>query len=211
MLFNLALTLFAVLGFSCAPQKGPQEKSFWIWFQSNQEALLKVKSGREEICNELTRQMKGLNPNLVYEFGPVGNDRREFTISADGIKESFPAVEALYAAAPVLPKWKILKFRQRREPVGISLRGTSVEADSVAVAVKKVGEKADVIVYIPGAPENDRDIYGSIAFLMLDQTLGEYDVETLIGEVQIMPASRALEKTYSLKELPKVIDGMFVH
>ena len=155
--------------------------------------------------------MKGINPDLVFEFGPEQDGLREFTISADGIRASFPAVEALYAAAPNLPRWKILKFRQRREPAGISFSGVKVQADSVTVAVTKVGEKANVIVYIPGAPENDRNIYASIAFLMLDQALGEYDVETFIGNVQVLPSSSSSPKTYPLKELPKVIDSMFVH
>src|SRR5215469_492001 len=207
-----SLSLLAVLGLpQSAQQNSSDEGTFWAWFANHQDELLKVQTGHEEICSQLEAQLKRVNSNLVYEFGPEKNGRREFTISADGNSDAFPAVEALYAAAPSLPRWKIFKFRQRREPVGISIRGISVEPDSVAVAVKKAGDRADVIIYIPDAPEDDRGVYGDIAFLMLDQAIGEYDVETRIGKVTVMPSSRLSGRTYSLKQLPKVIDRMFGH
>jgi len=207
-----SLSLLAFLGLSYWSKQSPSDEgTFWAWFESHQDELLKVQTGHEEICSQLEAQLKHVNSSLVFEFGPDKNGRREFTISADGNRDAFPAVEALYAAAPVLPRWKILKFRQRREPVDISFKGIKVEADSVTVGVKKAGDRADVIIYIPDAPEDDRDIYGNIAFLMLDQALGEYDVETRIGRVTVMPRSRSAGKTYSLKQLPKVIDRMFGH
>jgi hypothetical protein len=209
-----SLSLLAVLGLSLSllsKQSPSDEGAFWAWFASHQDELLKVQTGREEICSQLEAQLKHVNSSLVYEFGTEKNGRREFTISADGNSDAFPAVEALYAAAPSLPHWKIFKFRQRREPVAISISGISVEPDSVAVAVKKAGDRADVIIYIPDAPEDDRGVYGEIAFLMLDQAIGEYDVETRIGKVTVMPSSRLSGKTYSLKELPRVIDRMLKH
>jgi len=207
-----SLSLLAVLGLpQSSQQNSSDEGKFWAWFASHQDELLKVQTGHEEICAQLEAQLKRVNSSLVYEFGPEKNGRREFTISADGNSDAFPAVEALYAAAPALPHWKIFKFRQRREPGDISLRGIKVEADSVTVAVKKAGDRADVIIYIPDAPEDDRGIYGDIAFSMLDQALGEYDVETRIGKVTVMPTSRSSGKTYSLKRLPKVIDRMLGH
>jgi hypothetical protein len=48
-----------------------------------------------------------------------------------------------------------------------------------------------------------------IAFLFLDQALGEYDVETRIGEIRIEDTSKAPPKAYPLKELPVRFDELF--
>ncbi len=70
----------------------------------------------------------------------------EFVISAGGIKAAFPSVEALHAAAPKLPKWTILKFRQRRFPINdIEFANKKVKSSDVHYTIfkdddpKKVG------------------------------------------------------------------------
>jgi hypothetical protein len=208
---SLPLSLLAALGLSYGCKVVPPEQVFWKWFENNEAALLAVRDGREKILSELTLQIRKIDPKLVYEFGPEENGRREFTISADGMRDSFPAVETLYAAAPPLPRWKLLKFRQRREPVDISYQGVRVMAKSVRVGVTPAGDKVDIIVFIPGYTQAAQNTYMSIAFLMLDQSLGEYDVETFLGSVDVRPKAPPSEQTYSLDELPRIIDRTFIH
>jgi hypothetical protein len=172
---------------------------------------LAVTDGHERILDELTVQIRRVDPNLVFEFGPEENGRREFTISADGIRKAFPAVEVLYAAAPATPRWKLLKVRQRREPVDLSCQGIKVIAKSVEVGVTPAGDKVDIIVFIPGYTEAAKNTYVSIAFLMLDQALGEYFVETFLGSVDTQPKAPPSEQTYSLDEWPRIIDRTFIH
>ena len=50
----------------------------------------------------------------MFEFSPIHSAGvREFTISADGIKQYFPIVKSLVSKAPHINKWKINAFRQR--------------------------------------------------------------------------------------------------
>lgn len=205
------MVFLAALGLSSRSKGASPEQAFWTWFEAHQTELLAVKSGQEKIVSELAKQLRKINPSLVFEFGPEKNGRRQFTVSADGIKDAFPAVEALCSAAPTLPTWKILKFRQRREPSDISYQGVTVKADSVRAELTRNGEKVDIVLSIPGYTQSARNTYLGIAFLMLDETLGEYDVEMFVGQVRVEALRENPASTVRLKELPKLIDAMFVH
>jgi hypothetical protein len=152
-----------------------------------------------------------LNPNLTFEFGPIEDGRREFVISADGIREPFPEVEALYKGAPSLPRWKFIKFRPRRKPNDISYGGVSVKALSVSVLVEQKGQMVDITVFIPGYTQAAHKTYAAIAFLLLDEALGEYDVETRVGQVNVDSVSKAPAQRYSLEALPKAVDSVLAH
>ena len=210
-ILSLPLSFLAALGLYGGSKQDTPEQPFWVWFQNNQNGLFDFEKGREKVFGMLSAQLHKVNPNLTFEFGPIEEGRREFTICADGIKDAFPAVEALYAAAPQLPRWKILKFRQRRVPSDISYGGVFVKAATITVEIRLVGHKADLVLFIPGYTESSRNAYLSIAFLMLDRALGEYDVETRVGNIQVKSNSPTSGQTHSLQELPKAIDAMFGH
>jgi hypothetical protein len=205
LLFLVVATAFA---FSGGRDEATPEKAFWKWFQNNENSLFDFEKDQERIFDQLGTEMHKLNPSLTFEFGPKEDGRREFVISADGIRDAFPEVEALYAAAPSLPRWKFIKFRPRRKPNDISYGGVSVKASSVSVLVKPNGEKVDITVFIPGYTKAAHKTYAAIAFLFLDEALGEYDVETRVGKVNIDSASNAHTQSYSLDALPKAVDTL---
>jgi hypothetical protein len=183
------------------------EQEFWKWFQKNEASLFSFETNQEVVFDRLATQMKKIHEALTFEFGPVGNGKREFVISADGIKEAFPAVERLYASAPKLDRWVFIKFRPRRTPLDVQYSGVKVKADDVYCTVEPDGGKAGITVFIRGYEAEQGKIYKGIAFLMLDQALGEYDVETKVGFIQVKPfsAESELEKK-PIKELTKVFD-----
>lgn len=185
------------------------EADFWKWFQRNDAVLFDFERDQEKIFDRLANEMHKVHPSLTFEFGPIQNGQREFVISADGIRDAFPKVEALYAAAPKLARWKIIKFRPRREPFDIGYGGISVKADSVVAQVIPDGQKAGIIVFIPGYSPSSRDTYMGIAFLMLDQALGEYDVETRVGVIEVKEKAQAPAKAITLHQLPDVFDAYF--
>src|SRR6266404_9069287 len=146
--FVLLLSLIAGFALSCKRAQATPE-DFWKWFQSNEDALFNVEKNREQMFDKLGTEMHKVNPSLTFEFGPIEDGKREFVISADGIKEAFPQVEALYAAAPPLPRWKFVRFRPRRKPMDVNYGGVSVRAASVTVQLVRNGQVADAIVFIP--------------------------------------------------------------
>ena len=205
----LFLSLGLVAALSCEHSRTTPEEAFWKWFQSNETSLFDFENDRERIFDRLGTEMHKVNPNLTFEFGPKENNRREFVISADGIREAFPAVEALYAAAPSLPRWKFIKFRPRRKPSDISYGGVSVRAATVSVQMKPNGKKADITVFIPGYTQAAYNTYAAITFLFLDEALGEYDVETRVGQVNVQSPLKNPAQTYTLEDLPRAFDALF--
>jgi hypothetical protein len=187
------------------------EENFWKWFRNNENALFDFEKDQERVFDRLGAEMHKINPSLTFEFGPKENGKREFVISADGIREVFPEVERLYGAAPSLPHWKFVKFRPRRKPFDITYEGVTVRAAAVVVAVKASGQVADLTVFIPGYTQTAHKTYAAITFLLLDQALGEYDVETRIGQVNVESATKAPAKTCSLEALPRTVDALLSH
>lgn len=193
---------------SCTRTRVTREERFWDWFQKNEDALFHFEQDRSRIFSALTQEIHKVNPSLTFEFGPELNNVREFTISADGIKQAFPDVEALHAAAPRLPRWKFIKFRQRRTPSEISFRGITVNPQSVALRVIPNGEVVDIIVFMKGYTQAAQETYTGIAFLLLDQALGEYDVETRVRQIRVDSISNAPAQTSSVQDLPKIVDRL---
>jgi len=208
--FLLAISATALFVASGGCTRGtPPEQAFWKWFERNEPALFDfdLEKSQDGILDELAFEIHKVDSNLTFEFGPKEDGRREFTISADGIRKAFPKVEKLYAAAPSLPRWHFVKFRQRRKPSDLSYGGVTVRAEAVSVLTEPDGQKLDITVFIPGYSEASKDTYDAIAFLFLDQALGEYDVEMHLGEVSIKAISQAPPKAYSFAALPKVFDA----
>ena len=208
--FILLLSLIAGFALSCKRAQATPE-DFWKWFQRNEDTLFNFEKNREQTFDKIGAEMHRLNPSLTFEFGPIEDGKREFVISADGIKEAFPQVEALYAAAPSLPRWKFVKFRPRRKPMDVEYEGISVRATSVTVQLIKNGQLADLTVFIPKYSETDRKAYMAIAFLLLDGALGEYDVEKRVGQIKVEAAPKAQAQISSLQDLPKAFDALFVN
>jgi hypothetical protein len=173
--------------------------------------LFNFEKNREQTFDRLGAEMHKLNSSLTFEFGPIENGKREFVISADGIKEAFPQVEALYAAAPSLPRWKFVRFRPRRKPMDVDYGGISVKAASVAVQLVRNGQVADATVFIPNYSEADRKAFVSVAFLLLDGALGEYDVEMRVGQIKVAATPKDQTTTSSLQDLPKAFDALFIN
>ena len=207
----LLVGLIAAFLFSCKRTRVTPEEDFWNWFKGNEDMLFNFENDRERTFEKLGAEMHKLNPSLTFELGPVENGRREFVISADGIKDAFPEVEALYGAAPSLPRWKFTKFRPRRKPMDVNYGGVSVHAASVTVQLSRNGQLADLTVFIPGYSEPKREAFTAIAFLLLDGALGEYDVETRVGQIRVEAAPKSTVQTHSLETLPNALDALFLN
>ncbi len=189
-----------------------QEQTFWKWFTKNQEELFHFEKDREAIFDRLSQALAAVDKNLTFEFGPVGADgTREFVISAGGIKAAFPSVEALHAAAPKLPKWHFIKYRQRRSPLNdLEFAGRKVKADEVHYVLFPDDDpkKLSLMIFFDGYTEQEKEkVWGHIGYLFLDEALGEYDVETRLGVIEFSDRdSEYFKDARPLKELPAHFD-----
>ena len=184
------------------------EEAFWKWFAANEARLFSFEQNQEAIFDELGERMKRVNEDLTFEFGPVGDGKREFVISAGGIKAAFPAVEALYGTAPPLNRWVWVKFRPRRLPLNdLEFGGKRARVDDVRYLLAKDGDKIGVVLFFDGYTETQRNVYGQIGYLFLDEALGEYAVETQVGFIEFHShESKYFSQSLPLRELPTHFD-----
>jgi hypothetical protein len=184
------------------------QRRFWNWFIEHEADLYDFERDQKRMFNSLETELHRVDSNLVFEFGPK-TPTREFVISADGIRSSFPSVVSLYKAAPALDRWKIVAFRPRRWPIStINIRGKVVNPEKVEFALLNNGGIAGVRLFVPGFREDESE-WKMIAYLLLDEALGEFDVETKLGMIQICTFDGGVEETHiPFVELPQAFDRL---
>lgn len=192
--------------FSGCAKKTP-ETQFWTWFEKNQDMLFHFERDQERTFDKLNAAMSKVHPDLTFEFGPDDGGKREFVISADGLKDAFPAVESLYSSAPSLPRWTFIKFRPRRSGVTIRVGDVKIERTDIEVAVEADGNRAGLTVFVKGYDESQAQQFQHAAFIMLDHAIGEYDMETKVGFIDVQPFERESQfKRHGLDALPQMFD-----
>ena len=204
---SLLIVVPVILAFLAGRAHASPETDFWKWFQTNEASLYDFERDPEVTFDQLTAEMHKVDSSLTFEFGPKQNGQREFVISADGIRAAFPKVESLASSAPELPRWKVIKFRPRREPADIQYNGITVKANSVSVDIYPDSEKADLRIFIAGYSAVERKTFRAIAYLFLDQALGEVDVETRVGGIDVQAPLTPNSNAIPLNELPKAFDA----
>jgi hypothetical protein len=185
------------------------QQEFWKWFREHEGELFDFDDDPERTFDRLANKLREVDPDLTFEFGPKRNAKREFVISAGGIKRAFPAVSALVAAAPSLERWQITAFRPRRPSLNVlEFRDKRVEPNDVQFTLLDDGQKAGIYLFIPGYKDNDTNLK-QIGYLLLDDALGEYDVETKLALIKMFsPEVSTAGERHPLSELPRLFDQL---
>jgi hypothetical protein len=188
-----------------------KEERFWTWFVSNEMMLFDFERDRERIFDLLLAELHRVHSDLAFEIGPSQEGRRELVLSAGGNREAFPAIKALAAAAPAMPRWRVTKFRPRRnEPFVLEYGGKRVDSGEIRASVLSSGHALGLRLYFPDYSAEDIDIWRYICYLILDHVLGEYDVETKIGPIEFMSLDRhSDEPRVPLDDLAPLFDRCF--
>ena len=151
------------------------------------------------------------NQDLTFEFGPRQNGKREFIISAGGIKAAFPAVEKLYSAKPEIAEWEFIKFRPRRDTIHtVQFHEKKIEPEEIRFLLFNDDEKdkIGILLFLNGYNESESTIYHQIAYLFLDHIIGEYDVETYISSIEIQGFdSKYFNQSIQIDNLAMMFDG----
>jgi hypothetical protein len=116
---------------------------------------------------------------------------------------------ALADAAPRLERWYITAFRPRRTPPNIvEFRRKRVDPKDVQFSLLDNGNSVGIYLFIPGFEEGDAELK-QIGYLLLDDTLGEYDVEIRLGLIKMLPPEAHTEgQRFPLFELPARFDQL---
>jgi hypothetical protein len=189
----------------------PKDKyaAFWQWFTKNEAYLFDFEDNVEEVLGVLAERFRQVAPGLVFEVSVVVDGKRELTISADGLLEYFPEVEALFQARPELRLFNVVKFRQREPWMNVEMEGVRVTVDDVRYLAAPRPGRVDLKILIRGFRDTEGRPYVKAAFVMLDHALGEYDMETKVGRVHLASWDDPhFEYSRPLKELPGHFDSL---
>lgn len=189
--------------------QGKKEDRFWDWFVKHNEIIFHFEKNQNKVFSDLAKALAKVNKYITFEFGPKKEGVRELVISADGIKQAFPFVESLHSKAPSLSNWKFTKFRPRRSPMDLQFGDIYIKPSDVLVSLKKEAPLITITLFIKGAGEKNDHLYQRAAFIILDQAIGEYDMETKVGLIEVKPPHipSATEKI-SLDDLPSLFDSL---
>jgi hypothetical protein len=187
------------------------EDVFWQWFAANETRIFNFETDQTIVFDQLTKELSRVNNDLTFEFGPVRAGKREFVISAGGIREAFPSVEALYAKAPPLKRWIWVKYRPRRLPINdIAFGGRQIRAADVRYVLTKDGERAGIVLFFDKYSKDEDRFFGQVGYLLLDEALGEYAIETKVGYIEFQSRdSKYFPRSRPLNELPEHFDEYF--
>jgi hypothetical protein len=188
------------------------QKEFWDWFLRHEAVLFTLdpahETEREEIFDQVAARLGKVDPDLAFELGPK-EPKREFVISASGMRRAFPSVTSLADAAPRLDRWRVVAFRPRRPLLCVvRLQGLEVDVKDVQFSLLVNGTTVGIYLFIPGYRDDDVDLR-RIGYLLLDEALGEFDVESRVGLIRMFPTgSHEQGDRHPLVELPTLFDQL---
>lgn len=194
-----------------------KEKKFWRWFSKNIERFNEFESDVEGnldlLCLKLGKVHECIVPELLMNETEEPLRERELIISADGIKEAFPAVEKLVKCAPNIPGWQIIAFRQRKGYV-IGLAGERFDNNNVFISLEEDAHRPKTVgitMYFAGADDPEDSRIQKACYLILDGCLGEYEVETKVGYVTRLILTDEVDraKLLTLEQFADEFDKLF--
>jgi hypothetical protein len=193
---------------------GKATPPFWAWFQAYSTtltpALMKTAQGASAVAREIGPVFRHSFPDLGWELDVLDDGTGEFYISAGGKVALFPRVQAVVAAAPPVPGWKIVPFAQRDEVEMIELGQATVAFDDVYWSVRRPGPPACVTLWVRGlgSPKNQ---YCAAALHLVDAAVGEYDaaLRLKVEDVRFLPRDHQKRKALRpLAALPAFLDTL---
>jgi hypothetical protein len=180
--------------------------SFWKWFTAHASEL-RPNEDLEAVMLQVNEEMEKIG-GVYAEIGRDGNDR-VLVLTADGARDLFPVVQQLYAARPSVPGWKIVAFRQRSKPgqhFPLEIDGKEVSATDSKFVAEVRGAKIAIDVFLPGF--DNTYAMKKLGWLLLDHTVGEYDMETKVDAIEFSSIDKAPPGAKPLTELPAAIDAL---
>jgi hypothetical protein len=186
------------------------EAKFWNWFSKNSKKLRQLEG--MEILDAVSTELYKYDESLCALIGYGEREIFELIISANGRASSVDSVERLCDSAPEIPGWKIIRFRPRFESGshGIESEGVKIDTDGIQFVAYHDETKIGVEIYAHWRKPEDGDRTDALTFLMLDHTIGEYEVMCGIGFIEVHPLENAPENARPWNEFAEMFDKNWV-
>jgi hypothetical protein len=175
---------------------------FWQWFVDHREELHDLSPDNPSLITEVGDRLRTIDQGLVFECTMNEGRAVEFVVSADGNVELFPIVMKTVNAAPPIDGWSIQGFRQPGKPdVSIEMGGVTLRAEDLSFLAERDGARVGLTIFVPELTPENHDHLARMTFILLDNSLGEFLVETGVGFIQLAPGETAPEEAQPFVEV----------
>jgi len=181
-----------------------KEEEFWNYFLKNKKSLEEfINSDLSDYTsfNKLTDNIRKYSSLLFSEI--TQNEKGKFVliITPDGNPDGIPDATKLFESKPEIENWVVEKFRQPKDSLQFEYDGLKYPSSDIEILleVDNEREKVNLQVFIRNM-DLDKEKYQTMAWLYLDNILGEYNSITKIGYIDF----------YNLENEKKVKDGISI-
>jgi hypothetical protein len=170
-------------------------REFWSWWPSVATSIDEgIRAGgiADEVIDALSQRVASIDPDLDWELGPGHKARHHLCLSAKGDPKLRVVAERWRFKAPETSEvWEFHSARQAHPSAALVLRIAEQDVDFDQFRYRfELDERREVLdleVYHPVfAQIEDEDLRVRIAFICLDNSLGEDGVERWIGGVEVL-------------------------
>lgn len=168
---------------------------FWSWWETGRDrvaAAIAAGGFDRGLVDEISRAVKTIHPRMAWELSPGRSSQHAFCVSPEGDAELRQVALRWLAAAPAADA--IWEYHASRQP--------SSEARVLDFATRKVDladvraisswdesrRRLDVRLWHPMFVELPHEAQLKVAFLFLDNLLGEDEVERWVGAIDLLEA-----------------------
>ncbi len=174
--------------------------AFWKWFESRSQYFLdQIDAGKcGDLQPEISKNVNAMWPSFAWVFGPPpeGKNGHSFTLSGEGLIERQFLTEEWLRRAPEIENWTFYASRQPGDvqpQVTMEIGENSFEFGGfwVSPVIDEENELVDITAWHPSFETAEENIKSTALFLMLDEILGEYGVDTWLGVIETSDAKLA--------------------
>ena len=181
----------------------PKLESFWTWWAGAKDAIAKDIPARQVArrANEISAAVAAVDKRLAWELSPGKTSQHMLVVTPEGSAEVRPIAIAWLNSAPAADAtWEYRASRQPGEPRTLVIGGVTVELSEMRARSQWDSDREllSVQLWHPAFEPLPKQVRGQIAFLFLDNVLGEDDVERWIGAIEIDETARTGETPEAL-------------
>ncbi len=176
---------------------------FWAWFQAHSHEFRSDHLPAAQV-KALWKMLGRFHPDLGWGIQPGQNptDNWRLEISAEGKARLAAKAAELVDAAPELPGWEAVAFRQPQPEPTTKLQNKTLGPDDILwVEEGWDEERMSLTLFVPMESPIRADDLSQAGLSMLDGVLGEYLVITRVGNLDFKHISVAPGRAKPLREL----------
>jgi hypothetical protein len=172
---------------------GSDIEDFWAWWPRNRDrvaAAIESRSFDGALVQDITKAVRTIHPAMAWELSPGRNAQHAFCVSPEGKAEIRQAALRWLAAAPALDAvWEYYASKQAARSM-TDLKIGAVHFDLVEMRAiaswDPVRQRIDIKLWHPAFTQVAQAVRNQVAFLFLDNLLGEDDVERWVGQLDLL-------------------------